>query len=198
MTPPVTPPATPPVPPPERPTERPTRPAEPPHLAEDGPTELVPDAKGELVERLSGGTATLLLVWLVGIGAGTALLGVWIFSAVVIGARLGIGALLGGPGLYTAIAGAAGPCVLWLAGRAQGHSIGWFAWTGLKVGLVMLGFVVVFFFGSALLFGFAPGPGAPFGVAVAAGLTVAGSLIWAVAVWAADRYIAVSRIEGAG
>ena len=31
----------------------------------EGPTELVEGADGELIERLSGGTATLLLVWLI-------------------------------------------------------------------------------------------------------------------------------------
>ena len=37
--------------------------------AADGPTELVPNEKGDLVERLSAGTATILLVWLIGIYA---------------------------------------------------------------------------------------------------------------------------------
>ena len=46
----------------------------PPKLPGDGPTELVEGNDGELVERLSTGTATLLLVWLVGVGAGSALL----------------------------------------------------------------------------------------------------------------------------
>ena len=42
----------------------------PPDLAPDGPTELVEGNDGELVERLSAGTATLLLVWLIGTGRG--------------------------------------------------------------------------------------------------------------------------------
>jgi hypothetical protein len=154
------------------------------------------DSRGELVERLSGGTATILLVWLVGIGAGSALLGVWLFSAVVLGTRLGAGALIGGPGLYTALAGAAGPCVLWLAGRAQGHSLGWFVWTSAKIGLVMVGLVAAFFFSSMLLFGYLPGAGAPLWIGVAAAFTLIASLIWAVATWAADRYIARARVEG--
>jgi len=167
-----------------------------PKIAEDGPTELVPDASGDLVERLSGGTATVLVIWLVGVGAGTALLGVWLFSTLVLGTRLGIGALIGGPGLYTAIAGAAGPCVLWLAGRAQGHSLAWFAWTSAKIGLVMIGMVAVFFFGSMLLFGYLPGSGAPIWIGAAVAFTLAGSVAWALATWAADRYIARARIEG--
>jgi hypothetical protein len=172
------------------------RPDAPETIAQDGPTELVPDAEGELVERLSGGTATVLVIWLVGIGAGTALLGVWLFSALVVGTRLGLGALIGGPGLYTAIAGAAGPCVLWLAGRAQGHSLAWFAWTSAKIGLVMIGMVAVFFFGSMLLFGYLPGAGAPIWVGAAVVFALAGSMVWALATWAADRYIARARIEG--
>jgi hypothetical protein len=171
-------------------------PVEPPQIADDGPTELVPDAQGDLVERLSGGTATILLVWLVGIGAGSSLLGVWLFSAVILDTRLGIGALLGGPGLYTALAGAAGPCVLWLAGRAQGHSLGWFLWTSAKIGLVMIGLVVFFFFGSMLLFGYLPGSGAPLWIAAAVAFTVVAALVWGAATWAADRYIARARIEG--
>ena len=167
-----------------------------PKIAEDGPTELVPDAQGELVERLSGGTATMLVVWLVGIGAGTALLGVWLFSALLLGTRLGIGALIGGPGLYTALAGAAGPCVLWLAGRAQGHSLGWFAWTSAKIGLVMIGLVAVFFFTSMLLFGYLPGAGAPLWIAASVLFTLVASFAWALATWSADRYIARARIEG--
>src|SRR5439155_748518 len=96
---------------------RPDPSAEP---APDGPTQLVPNEKGDLVERLSAGTATLLLVWLIGIGAGTALLGVWLLVYLLSGTRLGLAALFGGPGLYTALTGASGPCVLWLAGRAPG------------------------------------------------------------------------------
>src|SRR2546429_634784 len=60
-------------------------------IAPDGPTKLEPNEKGELVERLSGGTATLLLVWLIGIGAATALLAV---SMLVFGFVPGPGAPL--------------------------------------------------------------------------------------------------------
>jgi hypothetical protein len=92
----------------------------PPQLPEDGPTRLVEGNDGELVERLSGGTATLLLVWLIGIGAGSALLGAWLLAALILRIRLGSSELLGAPGLYIALLGATGPTVLWLAGRAQG------------------------------------------------------------------------------
>ena len=104
------------------------RPAEPPRveLPEHGPTELVEDERGELFERLSGTTATFLLVWLVGVGGLSTLLGAWLYVWIISGERLGAGSLFGGFGLYTALGGAAGPCVLWLAGRAQGHGLGWF------------------------------------------------------------------------
>src|SRR5437762_11157716 len=143
----------------------------------DGPTRLEPNEKGDLVERLSAGTATLLLVWLLGIGARTALLGVWLLVYLLSGTRLGIGALFGGPGLYTALTGASGPCVLWLAGRAQGHGLGWFLLTAVKIGLVMLGVLLAFVAVSMLVFGFAPGPGAPIAAGTALVLTLAATLI---------------------
>ena len=104
----------------------------------DARPRLVETDDGELIERLSGGTATLLLVWLIGIGALSVLLAVWAFWWRISGERLGIGALFGGLGLYVALVGAAGPCVLWLAGRAQGHSLGWFMGTAAKIAGVML------------------------------------------------------------
>jgi hypothetical protein len=168
----------------------------PPHdLPPDGPTELVPNEKGELVERLSGGTATLLLVWLMGIGAASALLGVWIFALIEFGSRLGVGELFGGPGLYTALTGAAGPTVLWLAGRAQGHPLAWFLATSAKIGAVMLAVVFVFFLVSMLMFGLTPGPGAPMAAGIAIGLTLVASVTWAFATWSADRYIARARVR---
>jgi len=162
-------------------------------IAPDGPTKLEPNEKGELVERLSGGTATLLLVWLIGIGAATALLAVWLLVYLLSGTRLGIGALFGGPGFYTALAGASGPCVLWLAGRAQGHGLGWFVLTAVKIGLVMLAILLSFVAVSMLVFGFAPGPGALVATATALVLTLVATVIWGVATWSADRYIARAR-----
>ncbi|MGZ6300386.1 MAG: hypothetical protein ACXWMN_07850 [Candidatus Limnocylindria bacterium] len=168
----------------------------PPDLPPDGPTELVPNEQGDLVERLSGGTATVLLVWLMGIGAATALLGVWIFALVEFGSRLGIGELFGGPGLYTSLTGATGPTVLWLTGRAQGHDLGWFLVTSAKIAAVMLGVVFLFFLVSMLMFGLTPGPGAPGAATLAIGFTAVASVIWAVATWSADRYIARARVQG--
>jgi hypothetical protein len=162
---------------------------------EDGPTELVEVDRGELVERLSGGTATLLLIWLIGVGALSTLLAAWAFIWIVTGERLGVGALFGGFGFYTALAGAAGPCVLWLAGRAQGHSLGWFAWTAAKIGLVMVGFIVLVVLAITLVMaGSLPGIGAvQLGGLMAVGAVML-SQVWAVATWAADRWIARARV----
>jgi hypothetical protein len=162
---------------------------------DDGPTELVEAEDGELVERLSGGTATLLLVWLIGIGALSTLLAAWLYVWAVTGQRLGTDALFGGFGIYTSIAGASGPCVLWLAGRAQGHTLGWFIVTGAKIALVMVAMVLaVAVLATLVMVGALPGPGA----ALAAGLMIVGGLllgvIWAVATWAADRWIARARV----
>lgn len=161
----------------------------------DGPTELVEGPEGELIERLSGGTATLLLVWLIGVGALSTLLAAWIFVWVVTGERLGIGALFGGFGLYTALAGAAGPCVLWLAGRAQGHSLGWFALTGAKIGVVMVALVAMAVLAiTVIMAGVLPGIGAVQVGGLMAVMAVALSQVWALATWSADRWIARARV----
>jgi hypothetical protein len=162
---------------------------------DDGPTELVEAEDGELMERLSGGTATLLLVWLIGIGALSTLLAAWLYVWAVTGQRLGPDVLFSGFGVYTSIAGASGPCVLWLAGRAQGHSLGWFIVTSAKIALVMIAMVLsVAVLATLVVVGALPGPGA----ALAAGLMIAGglvlSVVWAVATWAADRWIARARV----
>ena len=166
------------------------------HPRDDGPTEVVETEEGELIERLSGGTATLLLIWLIGVGALSTLLAAWLFVWFVSGDRLGGDALFGGFGIYTALVGAAGPCVLWLAGRAQGHSLGWFSVTAAKIALVMVGLVLVFVFGAALVMsGAVPGAGALLG-AVALGIgAVVLAQVWALATWAADRWIARARLE---
>jgi hypothetical protein len=166
------------------------------HPREDGPTEVVETEEGELIERLSGGTATLLLVWLIGVGALTTLLASWLFVWAVSGKRLGIDMLFGGFGIYTALAGAAGPCVLWLAGRAQGHSLGWFMLTAAKIALVMVVLVLVFVFGVAIVMsGAVPGAGALLAAGVMAVAAVLLAQVWAIATWAADRWIARARIE---
>jgi len=166
------------------------------HPREDGPTEVVETDHGELIERLSGGTATLLLVWLIGVGALSTLLAAWLFVWFVSGERMGLDALFGGFGIYTALAGAAGPCVLWLAGRAQGHSLGWFMLTAAKIALVMIGLVLVFIFGVALVMeGAVPGMGALLGAAALAVGAIILAQVWALATWAADRWIARARLE---
>lgn len=167
----------------------------PPKLAEDSPTELVETDDGELVERLSGGTATMLLVWLIGIGAGSTLLAAWIFAAAVLGQHLGIGALFSGFGLYVGLFGAAGPTVLWLAGRAQGHSLAWFAWTSAKIGLLMIAMVMAVTAVGILILGGGFGNGALLVVALLVVVTLVLSLVWALATWSADRYIARARID---
>ena len=161
---------------------------------EDGPTEMVETEGGDMVERLSGGTATLLLVWLIGVGALSTLLAAWLYVWLVSGERLGIGHLFGGFGLYTALAGASGPCVLWLAGRAQGHTLGWFMLTGAKVALVMVAMVLgIILLATLVMAGAIPGPGALVAGAVMVLAAVALAQLWAVATWAADRWIARAR-----
>lgn len=163
---------------------------------EDGPTEVVETEEGELIERLSGGTATLLLVWLIGIGALSTLLATWLFVWLVSGERLGFDALFGGFGIYTSLAGAAGPCVLWLAGRAQGHSLGWFMLTAAKIALVMVIVIALMILGAALIMGGAiPAAGALVAIGVMVGMAVALSQVWAAATWGADRWIAKARLD---
>jgi hypothetical protein len=167
----------------------------PPDLAPDGPTELVEDERGELVERLSWGTATLLLTWLIGVGALSTLLGAWLFVWIVSGERLGPGALFGGFGFYTAVGGASGPCVLWLAGRAQGHALRWFVSTSARIALVMAVIViVVVIVSTAIIAGALPGLGALAAAGVLLLMAAALSVVWALATWAADRWIARARL----
>lgn len=163
---------------------------------EDGPTEVVETDDGELLERLSGGTATLLLAWLIGVGALSTLLAAWSFVWIVSGERLGIGALFGGFGIYTSLAGAAGPCVLWLTGRAQNHALGWFMLTAAKIALVMVAIILFFFFGATLVMaGSLPGIGALLAAGLMALMAVALSAVWASATWGADRWIARARLD---
>ena len=164
-----------------------------PERGPEGSTELVETESGEVVERLSAVTATLLLVWLVLVGAGTALLAAWVLAAVVFGQRLGSGALFGEFGFYVALYGATGPTVLWLAGRAQGHTAGWFVWTAARIGLLMAVLVVVFGAVTMLVLEAEMG----FGTAILGGAVVIATLVisvpWGLATWAADRWIASAR-----
>lgn len=165
-------------------------------LPTDGPTELVEDERGELFERLSGRTATLLLVWLIGVGALSTLVAAWLFVWVVSGERLGAGSLFGAFGLYTALGGAAGPCVLWLAGRAQGHGLGWFVLTAAKIALVMVAIIVaVVLIATLILAGTLPNVAAAGAALIMAGMAIVLSLPWALATWAADRWIARARVS---
>ena len=172
--------------------------APPPQLPEDGPTKLVEGTDGELVERLSGSTATLLLAWLIGVGAGSALLGAWLLAVLVLHVRLGAAELFGAPGLYIGLFGASGPTVLWLAGRAQGRSVGWFLLTAAKIGLVMDAILI----GGTLLVSVVMEVAFAAGALVVAGALVAftlgASVLWALATWSADRYIARARVESEG
>ena len=173
-------------------------PEPPPHLPEDGPTKLVEGNDGELVERLSGGTATLLLVWLIGVGAGSALLAAWLLAALILRVRLGTEHLFGAPGLYVALYGATGPTVLWLAGRAQGHSLGWFAWTAAKIGVVMAAILIGGLLLVTVVMGAVLGGGALRVTLAVFGFTLAISVLWALATWSADRYIASARVVSEG
>lgn len=166
----------------------------PPRLPKDGPTRLVEGNDGELVERLSGGTATLLLVWLIGVGAGSALLAAWLLAAVVLDLRLGTEHLFGAPGLYVSLYGATGPTVLWLTGRAQSRSLGWFMLTAAKIGLVMAAIVIGGLLLVTVVMGAVLGIGALRVTVAVFGVTLAVSVLWALATWAADRYIASARV----
>jgi len=178
----------------ERPTDKGN--GESPELAPEGPTEMVEGADGELVERLSTGTATVLLVWLIGTGAASALLAAWIFAAVVLKQRLGAGELFSSLGLYIAVFGAAGPTLLWLTGRAQGHSLAWFGLTAAKIGIAMIGSIVLVVGLGALMVGVGIGPGFLPLAAILVGVTLILSMLWALVTWAADRYIAGARLTG--
>jgi hypothetical protein len=173
-------------------TDPPVR-GEEPEPNPEGPTELVETDSGELVERLSTGTATLLLVWLVAIGAGTALLGAWVIALLVLGERLGPDELLSDFGFYVALYGAIGPTTLWLSGRAQGHGARWFVLTAMRIGLFMAVLTIVFGATATFMLGRGVGPGlVPLGVAVLV-VTLAISVVWGLGTWAADRWIAQAR-----
>lgn len=177
------------------PDRRHERNAEGEEIAVDGPTEVVEAEGGELIERLSGGTATLLLLWLIGVGALSTLLAVGLFARIA-GYQIGLGDLFSGFGFYTALAGAAGPCVLWLAGRAQGRPLGWFMLTAAKIGLMMLVIVLVVIFGAVLILaGRLPSANALLAILLMAGAAVVLSQVWALATWSADRWIARARLE---
>ena len=168
---------------------------EPPELAPDGPTEMVEGTDGELVERLSAGTATLLLAWLIGTGAASALLAAWFFAFLVLDRRPGPDVLFSSTGFYVALFGASGPTLLWLTGRAQGHSLGWYLWTAAKIGLAMIGSILVVIVVGLLVVGAAIGSGFLPASGILLGLTLLLSVLWALVTWSADQYIARVRVE---
>ena len=178
---------------PQSPLERPDG---PPELAPDGPTELVEGSDGELVERLSAGTATLLLAWLIGTGAASALLAAWFFAVLVLDQRPGPDVLFSSTGFYVALFGASGPTLLWLTGRAQDHSLAWFGWTAVKIGVAMIGSILLVIAVGLLVVGATIGAGFLPVSAILVGLTLILSMLWAVVTWSADRYIARVRMEG--
>jgi hypothetical protein len=157
---------------------------------------MVEGSDGEVVERLSTGTATLLLAWLIGTGAASALLAAWLLAALVLDQRLGPGQLFSSLGLYVALFGASGPTLLWLTGRAQGHSLGWFGLTAAKIGLTMIGSILGVITLGLLLLGVTIGARFVPLAAVLVGVTLILSALWAVVTWSADRYIARARVEG--
>jgi hypothetical protein len=169
---------------------------EQPQLPPDGPTELVEGSDGEMVERLSTGTATLLLAWLLGTGAASALLAAWLLAALVLRQRLGADQLFSSLGLYVALFGASGPTLLWLTGRAQGHSLGWFGLTAAKIGLAMIGSILALFLLGPLVMGVSIGPGFLPLSAILVCVTLVLSALWAMVTWSADRYIARARVDG--
>ena len=164
-------------------------------LPPEGPTELVEDDRGELVERLSTGTATLLLAWLIGTGAGSALLAVGLVARFVLGRPLGLDALFSGPGLYLALLGASGPCLLWLAGRAQGHRFAWFLATAAKMALLIVAIIIGFGALAALILAGGVGPETLLAAAWLVASALALSVVWALVVWVADRAIARARLR---
>ena len=169
---------------------------EEPHLSSDGPTELVEGRDGEMVERLSTGTATLLLAWLIGTGAASALLAAWLLAAIFLQTKLGAADLFSSTGFYVALFGSSGPILLWLTGRAQGHSLGWFAVTAAKIGLAMIGSIIAVIVIALILLGASIGPGFVPLAALLMAATLALTVVWALATWSADRYIARARVEG--
>jgi hypothetical protein len=171
---------------------------QPPQLPPDGPTELVEGSDGEMVERLSTGTATLLLVWLIGTGAGSALLAVWLFAAVVLRERLGPEHLFSTIGFYVALFGASGPTLLWLTGRAQAHSFGWFVVTAAKIGTAMIGSIIAVIALGLIVLGASIGSGFLPLAGLLLASTLALSVLWALVTWSADRYIGRARVEGSG
>jgi protein-S-isoprenylcysteine O-methyltransferase Ste14 len=98
-------------------------------------------------------------------------------------------------GFYVALFGASGPTLLWLTGRAQDHSLGWFLLTAAKIGTAMIGSILVVIALGLLMLGASIGSGFMPISAILLGTTLLLSVLWAIVTWAADRYIARVRVE---
>ena len=105
--------------------------------------------------------------------------------------------LFSATGFYVALFGASGPILLWLTGRAQGHSLGWFWLTAAKIGLAMIGSIIGVIALGAILLGASIGPGFGPLAAVLVTATLALTVLWSLVTWSADRYIARARVDGA-
>ena len=137
-------------------------------------------------------------MWLVGVGAGSALLAAWLLAALVLRVRLGTEHLFGAPGLYVSLYGATGPTVLWLTGRAQSRSLAWFMVTAAKIGSVMAAILIGGLLLVVVVMGAALGGGALRVTVAVFGFTLLVSVLWALATWSADRYIASARVVSEG
>jgi hypothetical protein len=83
-----------------------------------------------------------------------------------------------------------------LTGRAQGHSLAWFAWTSAKIALVMVAIIALAVAAiTVIMAGVLPGLPAVAIAGLLAGMAVVLSQVWALATWAADRWIARARVE---
>jgi hypothetical protein len=70
--------------------------------------------------------------------------------------------------------------------------------TAAKIGLAMIGSIVVVIGLGALLLGGVIGPGFVPVAAILVGVTLILSMLWALVTWSADRYIAQARVERTG
>jgi hypothetical protein len=85
-----------------------------------------------------------------------------------------------------------------MTGRAQDRSLGWFMVTAAKIGLVMAAILVGGLLLVTVVMGAALGPGAVRVTIGVFGFTLAVSVLWALATWSADRYIAGARVVSEG
>ena len=77
------------------------------------------------------------------------------------------------------------------------HGIGWFVVTSAKIALVMIGLVLAtILLGTLVMAGSLPGGGALVPAALMVAFALVLSVPWALATWAADRWIARARTEG--